>query len=1068
MRFKEVSSQVDFPTLEREVLETWKRGDTFRRSVEQRKGGPTFVFYEGPPTANGLPHIGHALTRVVKDLFPRYKTMKGFYSIRKGGWDTHGLPVEIEIEKELGFSGKKAIEAYGVAEFNQRCRESVFRYVKEWVELSDRLGFWIDMDDPYITLTNEYMESVWWILKQLWDKGLLYQGYKSLPYCPRCGTALSDHEVAQGYREVEDPGVTVRFPLRDEPGTYFLVWTTTPWTLPGNVALAVGPVLPYIVVEQKAPDGGTERLILAEPLAEKVLKGEYQVVRRLRGRDLAGIHYRPLYTFMPVEGDYAYVLTGDFVSVEEGTGIVHIAPAFGAEDLEVGKEHGLPVLHTVDLEGRFVDAVTPWRGLFVKDADPLIIQDLEQRGLLYEAAPYRHVYPFCWRCDTPLLYYAKSSWFIQTTRVKDRLLANNEKINWYPEHIKYGRFGNWLENNVDWALGRERYWGTPLPIWECTSCHHRECFGSVRELEGRLAAEGRAPEGVLCGPDPHTLDLHRPFVDAIRLTCPKCRGAMYRVPEVIDCWFDSGAMPVAQWHYPFENQETFRQQFPADFISEAVDQTRGWFYSLHAISVLLFDSPCYLNCVSLGLVLDEEGEKMSKSKGNALDPWDVIHAHGADALRWYLYTASPPGQERRVSLNLVGDVVRRFLLTLWNTYAFFVTYANLDGYDPREPRIPWERRSLLDRWILSELNLLVQRTTEALDRYDLTGAARPVEKFVDNLSNWYVRRSRRRFWKSEADEDKAAAYQTLYECLVTLAKLLAPFTPFVADAIYRNLVCSIYPDAPDSVHLTDYPEPNLAECDQALMDEIQLVMRVVGLGRSARNQAGIKVRQPLSRVLIKVREEAEKRGLERHADQVLDELNVKAMDLVDRPTDLVEYQVSAVPSLVGKRLGPLFPKVRAALARLDPAEVAARVQAGEPLTLQVDGEDVMLQPEELQVQVAPREGLEVAEEAGYLVALDTRLTEELLQEGHARDVVRRIQTLRKDAGFRIEDRIVTYWQGGPTARQVFGAWGDYIARETLSLSLVEAELPEGSAQATLNLGREPLTLGLVRVGEKAS
>lgn len=1062
MRFKEVSSQVDLPALERQVLEAWKKGDTFRRSVEQREGGPTFVFYEGPPTANGLPHIGHALTRVVKDLFPRYKTMKGFYSLRKGGWDTHGLPVEIEIEKELGFSGKKAIEEYGVAAFNQRCKESVFRYVREWVELSERLGFWIDMDDPYITLTNEYMESVWWILKQLWDKDLLYQGYKSLPYCPRCGTALSDHEVAQGYREVEDPGITVRFPLRDEPGTYFLVWTTTPWTLPGNVALAVGPVLPYVVVEQKTANGGTERLILAEPLVDKVLKGEYEVVRRVRGRDLAGIHYQPLYTFIPVEQDYAYVITGDFVSVEEGTGIVHIAPAFGAEDLEAGKEHGLPVLQTVDLEGCFVEAVTPWRGMFVKDADPLIIQDLEQRGLLYEAAPYRHVYPFCWRCNTPLLYYAKTSWFIETTRVKDRLLANNEKINWYPEHIKHGRFGNWLENNVDWALGRERYWGTPLPIWECEACRHRECFGSVRELEERLAQDGRAPEGVLCGPDPQTLDLHRPFVDAIEFSCPECGGTMRRVPEVIDCWFDSGAMPVAQWHYPFENQEKFQEQFPADFISEAVDQTRGWFYSLHAISVLLFDSPCFLNCVCLGLILDEDGEKMSKSKGNALDPWDVINVHGADALRWYLYTASPPGQERRVSLNLVGDVVRRFLLTLWNTYAFFVTYANLDGFDPRQPRIPWEERSLLDRWILSELNLLVQRTTEAMDRYDLTGAARPVEKFVDNLSNWYVRRSRRRFWKSEADQDKASAYQTLYECLVTLVKLLAPFTPFIADAIYGNLVCSVYPDAPDSVHLTDYPEPNLAECDRELIAEIQLVMRVVGLGRSARNQAGIKVRQPLSRVLVKVRDEAEKRSLERHTDQILDELNVKALELVDDPSQLVAYQVSPVPPLVGRRLGPLFPKVREALAQMDQARVAAQVQAGEPVTVVVDGEEITLQPEELQVRTSPQEGLTVVEEAGYLVALDTHLTDALLQEGRARDVVRRIQTLRKDAGFRIEDRIVTYWQGGPVAREVFATWGEYIARETLSIALEEGEAPEGSAVATLNLAGEDATLAIVR------
>jgi len=1062
MRFKEVSSHVDFPALEKQILEGWKTEKTFERSIEQRKDSPRFVFYEGPPTANGLPHIGHALTRSVKDLFPRYKTMKGFHSLRKGGWDTHGLPVEIEIEKELGFSGKQDIEEYGVAEFNARCKESVFRYVKEWEELSDRLGFWIDMDDPYVTLTNEYIESVWWILKQLWDRDLLYQGYKSLPYCPRCGTALSDHEVAQGYRKVEDPGITVRFPLRDEPGTYFLVWTTTPWTLPGNVALAVGDDIWYSVVERETANGEPERLILAEALVHKVLKGEYKVARRVRGRDLAGLHYQPLYTFLPVEGDWAYVLTGDFVNVDEGTGVVHMAPAFGAEDLEVGKEYGLPVLQTVNLEGRFIEAVMPWRGLFVKDADPLIIKDLESRGLLYETALYAHVYPFCWRCDTPLLYYAKTSWFIETTRLRDRLLANNEKINWYPEHIKHGRFGNWLENNVDWALGRERYWGTPLPIWECEDCHHRECFGGSAELSQRLASEGRAPDGVLCGPDAETLDLHRPYVDEIRFRCPECEGTMSRVPEVVDCWFDSGAMPVAQWHYPFQNQETFQEQFPADFISEAVDQTRGWFYSLHTISVLLFDEPCYRNCVVLGLILDEDGEKMSKTKGNSLDPWDVMNVHGADALRWYFFTAGPPGQERRVSINLVGDVVRRFLLTLWNTYAFFVTYATIDGFDPTEPRIPWGERPVLDRWILSELNQLIEKTTEAMEGYDITGGARPIERFVNNLSNWYVRRSRRRFWKSEADADKASAYQTLYECLVTVSKLLAPFTPFVADAIYQNLVSSAYPDAPDSVHLTDYPVANPEERDPQLIQDTQLVMRVVSLGRSARNKAGLKVRQPLSRVLVRPRADGDRQGLQRLADQVLDELNVKALEFVDDAGSLVEYQVSAIPSLVGKRLGALFPKVRAALAVLPPGEVAARVQAGQELQLSVDGQEILLSPEDIQVEAKAREGLAVAEEAGYLVALDTHLTEELVQEGHARDVVRRIQTLRKDAGFRIEDRIVTYWQGGPLATRLFKYWGDYVQRETLSETLLEEEPPLESTQTSIKLDDEPLTLGVQR------
>ena len=1058
--FKEVPSKVSFPEMEEGVLRFWKESKIFEKSLDIRRDAPRYVFYEGPPTANGLPGAHHVLARVFKDLFPRYKTMRGYYVLRKGGWDTHGLPVELEIEEELGLSNKREIEEYGIAEFNAKCRESVFRYVKEWEELTDRIGFWIDMEHPYITLTNDYIESVWWILKQFWDRDLIYQGYKVVPYCPRCGTPLSDHEVSLGYREAEDPSIYVKFPLRDEPGTYFLVWTTTPWTLPGNVALAVHPQVEYAMVEQER-EGQKERLILAKELLDEVLEGPYDVVRTMSGKELLDIHYKPLFTFLPVEGDYCYVVPGDFVTTKEGTGIVHIAPAFGAEDLEVGQEYNLPVLHTVDLRGTFIDEVTPWRGLFVKDADPLIIENLQGRGLMYKVGTYRHVYPFCWRCKTPLLYYAKTTWYIETTRHKDELVALNRQINWYPEHIRDGRFGNWLENNVDWALGRDRYWGTPLPVWVCEECGKQECFGSVEELRSR-AVSSRFKGWSL-----DELDLHRPYIDEVICKCEECGGVMRRVPEVIDAWFDSGSMPVAQWHYPFENQDMFEEQFPADFICEAVDQTRGWFYSLHAISTLLFHQPCYRNCVCLGLILDAEGEKMSKSRGNVVDPWSVINAHGADALRWYLYTATPPGHDRRFSTELVGEVIRTFMLTLWNVYSFFITYANIDGWTPAqgvgETGDAAARYSLLDRWILSELHLLIKHVTKALDNYDVTGAARPFKRFVEDLSNWYVRRSRRRFWKSEEDEDKAAAYSTLYECLTTLAKLLAPFMPFIAEEMYQNLVRSVDQTAPESVHLCDYPVPNESLIDEKLVEDTRLVMRLVSRGHGARNQAGIKLRQPLAKALFKVRSDSEVESVQRLEDQVLDELNIKELVILEDEGQVVDYQVSPVAHLLGKKYGALFPRIRQALAKLDQAELAKQVQAGETIALEVDGQTVTLLPEELDVRTRAKEGYAIAEEAGYLVAITTTLDEDLIREGLARELVRRIQTMRKEAGFRIEDRIVTYYRASTTLRQVLETLGSYIKGETLSVELIEDEPPAEAFTRAFEIEGGEITLGLVKV-----
>lgn len=843
--------------MEEEILKFWKDNDIFKKSLEIRKGSPRFNFYEGPPTANGKPHAGHVLPRIYKDLFPRYKTMQGFYVPRKAGWDTHGLPVELEVEKELGINSKQEIEKYGIEEFNKKCKESVFRYEKEWRNFTERIGFWIDMDNPYITLSNDYIESVWWLLKKIWEKGLLYKGYKIVPWCPRCETALSDHEVAQGYKETEDPSIFVKFKVKDQENTYFLAWTTTPWTLISNVALAVHPEEEYVKLKVN-----NEYYILAEKRIPYVFQEKtYEIVDKRKGKELERIHYEPLFTFLPIEKDSHYVVLGDFVTLEDGTGIVHIAPAFGDEDFQIGKKYDLPFLQPVDQNGKFIREITPWAGIFIKKADPSIIENLKERNLLYKEEKYTHTYPFCWRCDTPLIYYARASWYIKTTAVKENLIKNNQKINWYPEYIKDGRFGNWLANNIDWSLSRERYWGTPLPIWICDSCGHEECIGSYKELNIE---------------NMENFDPHKPYIDKITLKCPKCGGVMHRVPEVIDCWFDSGAMPVAQWHYPFENEEEFKVSFPADFICEAIDQTRGWFYSLLAISTLVFDQPAYKNVLVTELVLDEKGEKMSKHKGNVVDPWLIINKYGADALRWYIFTVSPPWVPLRFSPDAVNEALKKFLLTLWNTVSFFSIYAEIDQFDPEENSVPFsEIEDLSDKWLISKLNSLIIKVKEEMEKFNATAAARAIQSFViDDLSNWYIRLNRERFWKSDKDKDKWSAYTTTFYVLKELSKLLAPFIPFTSEKIYQEIVRNIEKNNPESVHLCDYPKENLSLIDQRLEENMEIVREIVVSGRMLRNQANIKIRQPLSKIWIKVDPKLEK-DIENLKKYIQQELNIE-------------------------------------------------------------------------------------------------------------------------------------------------------------------------------------------------
>ena len=1045
--FKPVSPKLHVTSMEENVLKFWKQAEIFKKTVEQRQGKPEYVFYEGPPTANGKPGVHHVLARAFKDMFPRYKIMRGFHVSRRGGWDTHGLPVEIEVEKQLGIKNKHQIEEYGIDKFNELCRKSVFTYIQDWERLTDRIAFWVDLEDAYVTYTNEYIESVWWILKNFWDKDLLYRGYKVVPYCPRCGTPLADHEVALGYEEATDPSVFVRMPLVDQPDVSLLVWTTTPWTLPGNVAVAAHPDVEYVIVE-RVNNENKEKLILAKSLVQKVFGDEeVLVLETLKGKKLSGVKYQPLFTFLPPDKPAHFVVTGDFVTTEDGTGLVHMAPAFGAEDMDMAREHNLPVLMTVLPDGTFIPEVKPWRGVFVKDADPFIIEDLQARGLLFRAEAYTHTYPFCWRCHTPLLYYARESWYIRTSAHRDQLVALNNTINWVPEHTREGRFGNWLANNIDWALSRERYWGTPLPIWECESCKHREGIGSVQELSQKA------------GRDLSDLDLHRPYVDQVYWNCPDCGGKMTRVPDLIDVWFDSGSMPVAQWHYPFENKEKFEEQFPADYICEAVDQTRGWFYSLHAISTLLFDKVSFKNVISLGLILDGEGQKMSKSRGNIIAPWDVLNAHGADAFRWYLYTATPPGQERRFSSELVGEVIRSFTLTLWNVYSFFVTYANLD--QPTVTTLPIAT-SDLDRWLLSELNVLVRDVTAAYENYDVPNATRPIEAFVEKMSTWYLRRSRRRFWKSESDSDKQAAYSTLYTALVTVAKLLAPSMPFLAEELYQNLVRSVDEAAPESVHLAKWPEVLPEMIDESLNRDMALVMRLVSLGHSARQKANRKVRQPLAEAAFSVGNASERKAVKTYADLFTDELNVKHVRLLDASTEAISHTVKPLPKQLGQKYGNKFPAIQKAILAMNAEDAAHTLLEGKSLKVRVNGDSYDVLPEEVEVKALAKEGFAVAEEGAYVAALVTDLTPELVQEGLAREFVRRVQDLRKSAELDVADRIQLFVQASPGLQSAIEAHKEYITAETLTARLEFASPPQGASTAEDGFEGENMTVGLVR------
>ena len=1063
--FKAVDSRVDIQNLEQEQLAFWREQRIFQRTMDEREGGPGFVFYEGPPTANGKPGSHHVLSRAFKDMFPRYKTMQGFYCLRRSGWDTHGLPVEIEVQKELGLTSKQDIEDYGVAAFNDKCRASVLRYISDWEALTERIAFWADLDKPYVTFTNDYIESVWWILRQLWDKGLLYRGHKVVPYSPSSGTPLSSHEVSLGYKMVTDPSVVVRFPLRDQPGVSFLAWTTTPWTLPGNAALAVGADIDYVRVEGPGEDGEPEQLILAEKLMAQVLKEpeRYQVLRRLKGSDLAGLRYLPLYSFLPTEKRYAYVVTADYVRIDDGTGIVHAAPAYGIDDMALGEQHDLPLFRTVIEDGRFIEQAEPFAGMWFKDADKEIIRELSGRGLMYSVGSYEHSYPHNWRDDQPLMYYARETWFIRSTACRQALVDLNKTINWVPQHIRDGRFGNWLDDLKDWSLGRERYWGTPLPIWVDDSNGDMLCVGSVAELEQLAGRE--FPE----------LDLHRPWIDDITFPNPNGGGTMLRTPEVIDVWFDSGAMPLAQWGYPHKGRVEFEGQFPADYICEAVDQTRGWFFALHAISAMLFEEVSFRNVICLGFILNHEGKKMSKSRGIVVDPWDVINSQGADAMRWYFYTAGPPGDNKRFSTEMVADVVRKFWSTLWNTYSFFVTYANLDGWTPYSPRPAVEDRDLLDQWVLAELHQMVATVTEAYEAYDAPNATRPVQAFVEALSNWYVRLGRRRFWKNEQDADKAGAYATLYECLVTVSQLIAPAMPFLSDALYRNLVSGADASAPDSVHLSRWPQSDDRIVQRSLLDEMQLVRQLVSLGLAARNEAGIKVRQPLASAHFVLRPGDDPATLERHIELIRSELNVKQPVFI--PAEEVEtlvqeeVQFNPLPQFLGRKFGSDFRRVQSSLREGEQELLrgyAQQLQDGAAITLQLDGRDFEVTPEEVEVQitrVVPA-GHVMAAEAGCIAVLDTRLTPALIDEGLAREVVRRVQTMRREADFQLNDRIAIRYQADDNLAAAIERFAASICSETLCESLEQGEADNGWQCAEYLIGSARLSLGVKQLAPR--
>ena len=1036
--YQEVSTNMNFVEREQETARFWEENRTFQKSVEELEGHPSYVFYDGPPTANGKPHIGHLQTRSFKDLFPRFHTMKGQMVPRKAGWDTHGLPVELEVEKLLHINGKDQIEAYGIAPFIEKCKESVWKYKGMWEDFSKDVGFWADMDHPYVTYDNSFIESEWWALKQIWDKGLLYKGFKIVPYCPRCGTPLSSHEVAQGYKDVKERSAIAKFRVKGEEA-FILAWTTTPWTLPSNVALCVNAAEDYVKVESKG-----ETYYLAAALCDTVLgEGEYTVLETYKGADLEGKEYEPLFDFVSPKEKCWYVVCDDYVTLTDGTGVVHIAPAFGEDDAKVGRKYGLPLVQLVDGKGQMTSE-TKWPGVFCKDADKEILQDLDQRGLLFSAPKFEHSYPFCWRCDTPLIYYARESWYIKMTDVKEQLIANNNTVKWYPESIGKGRFGDWLENVQDWAVSRNRYWGTPLNIWEC-ECGHRHAIGSIAELKEMSKN---------C---PDDIELHRPYVDQVTITCPHCGKEMHRVPEVIDCWFDSGSMPFAQHHYPFENKELFESQFPADFISEAVDQTRGWFYSLLAISTLLFDKAPFKNVLVQGLVQDENGQKMSKSKGNAVDPMEALQKFGADPLRWYFYTNSAPWLPSRFHEKAVVEGQKKFFSTLWNTYAFFVMYANIVNFDPTQHRLEDCKLTVMDKWLLSRLNTTVKAVDDNLSAYKVPEAARVLQDFVDEMSNWYVRRSRPRFWAQAESDDRTAAFMTLYTALVSTAKVAAPMAPFMSEEIYRNLVCSVDKSAPESVHLCLYPAYEESRVDKQLEAEMDEVLQVVTLGRAARNLSNLKNRQPLQALYTDANS-----GLgQLYTDIIKQELNVKDVQFLTDMSQFTAYTFKPQLKLLGKKLGKRLNDARQALQELDGSAAKKELDATGVLKLSLPDGDIELTAEELLIETAQKEGYTSVSDRGVTVVLDTALTEELIREGFVREIISKLQTMRKEAGFNVTDHIQVYCQGSEKVRQVLEENQEAILHDVLGDACHFDALEGYTAQQDVN--GETVTFGVKRV-----
>ncbi len=987
--YNKVETNLNFVEREQKTEKFWQDHDIFKKSIEQREGSPSFTFYDGPPTANGKPHIGHVLTRVIKDMIPRFQTMKGHKIRRKAGWDTHGLPVELEVEKQLGLNGKEQIEKYGMEPFIQKCKESVWQYKGMWEEFSGHVGFWADMDDPYVTYHNNFIESEWWALKQIWEKDLLYKGHKIVPYCPRCGTPLSSHEVAQGYKDVKEKSAFVKFKVKGEDA-YFLAWTTTPWTLPSNLALCVNPQITYAKVRQD-----DVVYYMAKDLIESVFEGETEILATFPGKDLEYKEYEPLYPYAEkLIKKKAFIVTcDDYVTTSDGSGIVHMAPAFGEDDSRVCRKYDMPFVQFVDGKGELT-ADTDWAGTFVKDADPLILKDLKIKGLLFKAPVFEHSYPHCWRCDTPLIYYARESWFIKMTSVKEDLIRNNNTVNWIPESIGKGRFGDWLENLQDWGISRNRYWGTPLNVWEC-SCGHQHAIGSIEELKN------------MSDNCPDEIELHRPFIDKVTIKCPSCGKQMHRVPEVIDCWFDSGSMPFAQWHYPFENKDIFEENYPADFISEAVDQTRGWFYSLIAISTLLFNKAPYKNVIVLGHVQDENGRKMSKSKGNAVDPMDALRTHGADAIRWYFYENSAPWLPNRFHDGAVKEGQRKFMGTLWNTYAFFVLYANIDGFDASKYELDYSTLPVMDKWLLSRLNTLVKTVDDNLSNYKVTETAKALQGFVDELSNWYVRRSRERFWAKELTQDKINAYMTLYTALVTTIKAAAPMIPFMTEEIYQNLVCSVDSSAPESIHLCDFPAVREESIDASLEKDMELVLEIVTLGRAARNTANIKNRQPIGNMYVKADGELN----EFYKEIVEDELNVKQVTFKDDMEEYLSYSFKPQFKTLGPKVGKQIGEIKAALATLNGHEAKESLDKTGKLELSLAGGEVVLVPEDVEVSMAQTEGFVAERYNGVTVALETTLSDALVEEGFVREVISKIQTMRKENKFEVMDKITVYVNG---------------------------------------------------------